>query len=328
MRAPRQGRQRNQSWGGLTFYNWDAAEGSSQKSGPELIQHANTTAGSHRINQNRLFSVRFPAPTTTHSGCTQNFTGVWNQTSRTESSPDCTSLNLDRRAERCTYWGSRAVGSQEVRSTGARAPRQEVGVGSYHFLPLGAPFLQRPEDCHLDPTLCSTSYAGKLQNVCLIQSFQRSLKNPSPKHRIRICQFPKAIYERFWKKAESKELGEKEEKRKSDLTLSKGGKKKTHKAFPFIPFVPPMCVIYLVTKPWMLIECIKGIITQSRELFCHIFKLPCARLPTAEQEQVKDLSEIKNKGTREGEQAPTWAFRGSHGEKGNCLVQGSLVSMQ
>ena len=102
MRAPRQGRQRNQSWGGLTFYNWDVAEGSSQKSGPELIEHANRTAGSHRINQNRFFSVRVPAPTTTHSGCTQNFTGVWNQTSRTESSPDCTSLNLDRRAEQCT----------------------------------------------------------------------------------------------------------------------------------------------------------------------------------------------------------------------------------
>lgn len=120
MRAPRQGRQRNQSWGGLTFYNWDAAEGSSQKSGPELIQHANTTAGSHQINQNRLFSVRFPAPTTTHSGCTQNFTGVWNQTSRTESSPDCTSLNLDRRAEHCTpltevqeQWAPRRSGPLE-----------------------------------------------------------------------------------------------------------------------------------------------------------------------------------------------------------------------
>lgn len=207
--------------------------------------------------------------------------------------------------------------------------RKEVGVESYHFLPLGAPFLQRPEDCHLGPTLCSTSYAGKLQNVCLIQSFQRSLKNPSPKHRIRICQFPTAIYERFWKKLKSKELGEKEEKRKSDLTLSKGLKQtNTHKAFSFPPFVPPMCVIYLVTKPWMLIECIKGIITRSRELFCCIFKLLCAWLPTAEQEQVKDLPEIKNKGTREGEQAPTWAFTSSHGEKGNCLVQGSLVSMQ
>ena len=109
-------------------------------------------------------------------------------------------------------------------------------VESYHFLPLGAPFLQRPEDCHLDPTLCSTSYAGKLQNLCLIQSFQRSLKNLSPKHRIRICQFPKAIYKRFWKKLKSKELGEKEENRKSDLTL-RGGKKN----HPQSLFLPSIC---------------------------------------------------------------------------------------
>lgn len=93
-------------------------------------------------------------------------------------------------------------------------------------------------------------------------------------------------------------------------------KKKTHKAFPFLPFGPPMCVIYLVTKLWMLIECIKGIITQSRELFCCIFKLPCAWLPTAEQEQVKDFPEIKHKGTREGEQVPTWEFAGLPWRKG------------
>ena len=236
MRAPRQGRQRNQSWGGLTFYNWDAAEGSSQKSGPELIEHANRTAGSHRINQNRFFSVRVPAPTTTHSGCTQNFTGIWNQTSRTESSPDCTSLNLDRRAEQCTpltevqdQWAPRS-GPLEP-----GLPDRKSGWGAIISSHGGAPFLQKPVDCHLDPTLCSTSYAGQLQNVCLVQSFQRSLKNPSPKHRIRICQFPKAIYKRFWKKAENKELGEKEEKRKSDLTLSKGEKKNPTKPFHSFP---------------------------------------------------------------------------------------------
>ena len=54
-------RETNQSWGGLTFCNWDAAEGSSRKSGPEPMEHANTMAGSHRIREESFILCEVPS---------------------------------------------------------------------------------------------------------------------------------------------------------------------------------------------------------------------------------------------------------------------------
>lgn len=52
---------RNQSWGGLTCGNGDAVEGSSQKSGPEPTEHANTTACSHQIGEESFILCEIPS---------------------------------------------------------------------------------------------------------------------------------------------------------------------------------------------------------------------------------------------------------------------------
>ena len=191
--------------------------------------------------------MRFPAPTTTHSGCTQNFTGVWNQTSRTESSPDCTSLSLDRRAEQRTpltevqeQWAPRRSGAPEpglpdrksFPPTGGSFPAE-----TWRLPPGSHPLLHRLRR----ETAEHTSHSV----------LPKKSQNPSPKHRIRICQFPKPIYiyERFWKKVKSKELREK--KKGSLIWLCLRGEKKPTKPFPSFPLCH-RCVSFIW---WQSPEC-------------------------------------------------------------------------
>lgn len=182
--------------------------------------------------------MRFPVPTTTHGGCTQNFMGVWNQTSRTESSPDCTSLNLDRRDEQCPplNWASTGVvGSQEARFTGARAPRQEVG-GELSFPPTEGSFpaetWRLPPGSHpLFHRLCRGT-AESMSHSVLPKKSQKSF----PQTQNQDLPIPKSHVQEVLKEIEKQRAGR--EGRKYEVWSDSKGGKKNH---PQSLFLPSLC---------------------------------------------------------------------------------------
>lgn len=197
--------------------------------------------------------MRFPAPTTTHSGCTPNFTGVWNQTSRTESSPDCTSLSLDRRAEQRTpltevqeQWAPRRSGALEP-----GLPDRKSGWGaiiSSHWGLLSCRDLKTA-------TWIPPSAPPPMQGNCrMYVSFSPSkeVSKSFPQTQNQDLPIPK-IHLHLWEvlKESEKQRAEREEKRKSDLTLSKGGEKKPTKPFPSFPLCH-RCVSFIW---WQSPEC-------------------------------------------------------------------------
>lgn len=226
------------------------------------------------------------------------------------------------RRERCTgkpsCWNSRkAVGSQEVRSIQSQCPPKPETGGS-HF-PSGGPL--PAETWRIpDSTLPLLHLLAGNCRLCVSE-----ILPPSTQSRSTDSQKPCTRNSESERKARGWER-RKKEGRTPDLTLPQRRKTKRRpppqKKNPQSLSLPSLCptdvrhFTYLVTKLWMLIECIKGIITQSWELFCCIFKLPVCLATYSWTRTGKRSRWNKNKGAREGEQAPTWEFGGFPWRKG------------
>lgn len=275
----------------------------------------------------------------TQSWRTQNLTGIWNHTSRNKRSHQ-NFLDLDGSSREVSTvpscWSSRRMGvlqGNQVHPKPALCRQETEGTqvhrlfqSSHKDTGAGAKVLEEisrmlPGSHHL-----WTSSAGPGQDIPSL--FKQNCDLPIPKSHWQ--EAPK-VKERKGREGQ----GERGKEAGSDFAPEK---EKSHKAFPFLPFAPPMCVIYLVTELWMLIERIKGIITQSRKLFCYIFKLAACLATYSWTRTGKRSPWNKNKGARGGKPAPTREFTGFPRRKGqlpsarqfgiNAIVSGGLPALR
>lgn len=178
--------------------------------------------------------------------------------------------------------------------------------------------LQRPEECCLPGShpplhpLCGET-AGCVFHSALSQKSQQ-IPPQTQNHDLPI---PKSHLQEVLKVKERRGGGREGREKEGSWIRRCLREKKIHKAFPFLLLcATDVHVIYLVTKLWMLIKCIKGIITQSTELFCCISKLPACLATYSWTRTGKRSPGNKNKGVQGGEQAPTWEFTGFPWRKG------------
>ena len=239
-----------------------AGEGSRVVMGEALLSQAhkpaerdNTTSTLRPSKRGIIPSLWSGQSCMTHKGCTQNLKGVWNQTSRTEWPPNCSSLKLDGRDAQGNplaeiqgkQWAPRKSGPSRASVPPSRKQEEATSL-------LGALFLQRPEEYQPPPSLCSISLretAGCVSQKSFPQAHSQDPLIPKS-HVLEILKVKERLgVGREGRKKDGRQiwLCLREEKQKDDPPP----KKKTHKAFPFLLFVPPMCVTSRIW--WQSSEC-------------------------------------------------------------------------